>query len=117
MKQTQKKWLIIIAIGLVALTLFRPTDNNQQNTEKTLQEVLRTIEGVGDVEIYYEESVEQNKLFSTLSEDNNGKGILIVCEGATSEKTKRMLVDSISAVLNIPPHQIKVLPMQREEQN
>lgn len=115
MKAKHKQFLLILVLGVVLFFILQQ-NNSTTTDESSLQQVLSTVEGVGEVRIYYEQASKDNGLFSSFSSDTNQEaGILIVCEGATSEATKRMIVETVSAVLNIAPHKIKVLPLHKEE--
>lgn len=111
MKPQLKILLIIIAVAIVLIYQLQ----GESVEEQTLQNVLSTIEGVGKVQLYYEVK-EQQSLFMTTQQQQVSSGMLIVCEGCHSEAIKLMIVDTVSSVMNIPPHQIKVLPLVEEEQ-
>ena len=113
MKTSHKILLIVLAVGFVLFTW--QSESKDQPERSTLQEVLSAVDGVGEVYIYMEQQENNTSFFPSFNE-TGGKGVLIVCEGANSEATKRMIVDAVSAVLEIPPHQIKVLPLVKEEQ-
>jgi hypothetical protein len=115
MKAKHKQLLLIFAIGIVLYVVFQQ-DGEKQPDEASLQQVLSSVEGVGEVRIYYEQGEKETGLFSSFSsEPQASTGILIVCEGASSQATTRMIVETVSAVLDIAPHQIKVLPLHKEE--
>lgn len=108
MKPQLKLWLVLFAVtGVVIWQLPKEEEEVQ-----SLQHVLSSVQGVGKVELYYE-TQKTNALFVT--NDTASTGMLIVCEGCQSERVERMIVETVSAVMDIPPHQIKVLPLEEKE--
>ena len=104
--------MILLAIACIALWLIFAGDNEPANTmEQQLAAVLGQVEHVGQVDVFIYRQKEEGLLFEVAQGE---VGVLIVAEGASSEQTKRLITETVSAVLNIPPHQIKVLPLKEE---
>ena len=104
--------MILLAIVVVGLWWMLAQDEPSDSMEQQLATVLQQVENVGQVDVFMYRKEEGGLLFETAKGE---VGVLIVAEGATSEHTKRLLIDTVSAVLDIPPHQIKVLPLVKEE--
>ena len=104
---------IPLAVGvLLAIAVLFIVGGKQPNEPATLQAVLSTVEGVGDVFIYYEQNDQTSFL---MSQPAASKGVLVVCEGCQSQQLQLVIVETLSAVLQVPPHQIKVLPLMEGE--
>lgn len=104
--------MILLAIACIALWLMFAGNNKPANTmEQQLAAVLGQVEHIGQVDVFIYRQKEEGLLFETAEGE---VGILIVAEGASSEQTKRLLTETVSAVLDIPPHKIKVLPLKEE---
>lgn len=103
--------MILLAIACIALWLVFARDEPANSMEQQLATVLGQVEHVGQVDVFIYRKEEEGLLFEVAQGE---VGILIVAEGASSEQTKRLLIETVSAVLDIPPHQIKVLPLKEE---
>ena len=106
--------MILLAIVVVGLWWMLAQDEPSDSMEQQLATVLQQVENVGQVDVFMYRKEEGGLLFETTTTKGE-VGVLIVAEGATSEHTKRLLIETVSAVLDIPPHQIKVLPLVKEE--
>ncbi|MER1999791.1 MAG: hypothetical protein ABS882_08450, partial [Lysinibacillus sp.] len=97
--------MILLAIACIALWLIFAGNKEPANTmEQQLAAVLGQVEHVGQVDVFIYRQKEEGLLFEVAQQGE--VGVLIVAEGASSKQTKRLITETVSAVLNIPPHQI-----------
>ena len=111
--------IALIVLALVGFLLFRQDTSPAVNetVEAKLAATLSKIEGVGQVSVYvHTEASKESSLFS-FSEVGNADaytGVLIVSEGAKSPLIRRQLQETVSSILQLPAHQIVILPMMEE---
>ena len=117
--------LILLSICTFIFLFLNQSDRQEESTDtnNTLESILRTVDGVGDVRVYlhYEGSQTSGGGFlETYFEPNtstrNVSGVLVVAEGAKDERTKRVLIETIAKVLQVSAHRIVVVPMNLEEE-
>ena len=117
--------LILLSICTFIFLFLNQSDRQEESTEtnNTLESILRTVDGVGDVRVYlhYEGSKASGGGFlETYFEPNTSAqtvtGVLVVAEGAKDERTKRVLIETIAKVLQVSAHRIVVVPMNLEEE-
>ncbi|MFF5995432.1 hypothetical protein AAGS61_11900 [Lysinibacillus sp. KU-BSD001] len=112
--------IALIVIALVGFLLFRQdvSPSIEETVEVKLAATLSQIEGVGQVSVYFHtEASAESTLFSFSASENKATytGVLIVSEGAQSPIIRRQLQEAVSAVLQLPAHQIIILPMKKED--
>ena len=116
--------LILLSICTFIFLFLTQSDRQEESTEtnNTLESILRTVDGVGDVRVYlhYEGSKATGGFLETYFEPNTSTqnliGVLVVAEGAKDERTKRVLIETIAKVLQVSAHRIVVVPMNLEEE-
>ena len=116
--------LILLAICTFIFLFLNQSDRQEESTDtnNSLESILRTVDGVGDVKVYlhYENNKGTGSFFDTYFEPNtsvqNITGVLVVAEGAKNERTKRLLIETIANVLQVSSHRIVVVPMNLEEE-
>lgn len=94
--------LVIIGIGLMFMPSLENNDTGKENVEKCLKKTLEMAEGVGEIDVMV-----------TFSKENKAEGAIIVAEGASDAKVKKMLHDSAVSVLNIPEYKVQVLTKKK----
>lgn len=92
-----------------------------QYTFNSLEEILQSMDGVGKVSLYihYDSPPQQqNDLFGGYFDVSTQQqvitGVLLVAEGASDERIKRKLINTLSSLLQISAHRITVVPMKEE---
>ena len=116
--------LILLAICTFIFLLLNQSDRQEESTDtnNTLQSILRTVDGVGDVRVYlhYENNKGTGNFFDNYFEPNTSSqtvtGVLVVAEGAKDERVKRLLIETIANVLQVSSHRIVVVPMNSKEE-
>lgn len=116
--------LILLAICTFIFLLLNQSDRQEESTDtnNTLQSILRTVDGVGDVRVYlhYENNKGTGNFFDNYFEPNTSSqtvtGVLVVAEGAKDERVKRLLIETIANVLQVSSHRIVVVPMNLKEE-
>lgn len=108
--------LIFVAVIVLSILLQQPKELIQPTN--SLETVLQSIDGIGQVRIYmHEQGAEQNfNFFQSEPERVSTNGILIVCEGANDLRVRKQLYEAIESVMDIPSHRIVILPMKEEEE-
>ena len=98
------KLVILVVIGVVLMFVPSLTGNDtgDKNIEKCLKTTLEMAEGVGEVDVMV-----------TFGNDNKAEGAIIVAEGASDARVKKMLHDSAVSVLNIPEYKVQVLTKKK----
>ena len=117
--------LILLAICTFIFLFLNQSDRQEESTDtnNTLESILRTVDGVGDVKVYlhYENNKGTGSFFDTYFEPNtsvqNITGVLVVAEGAKDDRTKRLLIETIANVLQVSSHRIVVVPMNLKEES
>ena len=94
------KLVILVVIGVVMMFIpsLNSNDFGNEGIEKCLKTTLEMAEGVGEVDVMV-----------TFGNDNKAEGAIIVAEGASDARIKKMLHDSAVSVLNIPEYKVQVL--------
>ncbi|MFC4411149.1 hypothetical protein ACFOZY_12035 [Chungangia koreensis] len=93
--------------------------------DRSLKMVLSEIEGVGEVELYFyhgantgtgraETDFLSDYFSGTSSKSEELVGLLVVAEGADDIKTKKLLLDILTRVLQLPEHRIVIVPMKKK---
>ena len=116
--------LILLAICTFIFLFLNQSDRQEESTDtnNSLESILRTVDGVGDVKVYlhYENNKGTGSFFDTYFEPNtsvqNITGVLVVAEGAKDDRTKRLLIETIANVLQVSSHRIVVVPMNLKEE-
>ena len=117
--------LILLAICTFIFLFLNQSDRQEESTDtnNSLESILRTVDGVGDVKVYlhYENNKGTGSFFDTYFEPNtsvqNITGVLVVAEGAKDDRTKRLLIETIANVLQVSSHRIVVVPMNLKEES
>ena len=116
--------LILLAICTFIFLFLNQSDRQEESTDtnNTLQTILRTVDGVGDVRVYlhYENNKGTGNFFDTYFEPSSSvqkvTGVLVVAEGAKDDRVKRLLIETIANVLQVSSHRIVVVPMNSKEE-
>lgn len=101
---TNKKYLIILALGLIMLVIPMLPDNaKKDNCEQRFTEVMQSAKGVGKIELI-------------TGTDNDGQinGVVIVAQGADNVAVKKQISDAACAVFGVQPHKIQVFSYKEE---
>lgn len=115
----------MLAICTFIFLFLNQSDRQEESTDtnNTLESILRTVDGVGDVKVYlhYESNKKEtgsflNSYFEPSTSVQNVTGVLVVAEGAKDERTKRLLIETIANVLQVSSHRIVVVPMNLKEE-
>lgn len=77
------------------------------NNEVALSEILASIEGVGEVEVFLNYKPPDN------SDDRKIEGMIIVAEGGGNSEIVSMIQNAIANTYGIPMHKINVLKMNK----
>ena len=98
------KLVILVVIGVVLMFVpsLNSKDSGNGSIEKCLKTTLEMAEGVGEVDVMV-----------TFGNDNKAEGAIIVAEGASDARIKKMLHDSAVSVLNIPEYKVQVLTKKK----
>jgi len=117
--------LILLAICTFIFLFLNQSDRQEESTDtnNTLESILRTVDGVGDVKVYlhYDNNKGTGSFLDTYFEPNASvqtvTGVLVVAEGAKDEPIKRLLIETIADVLQVSSHRIVVVPMNLKEES
>ncbi len=117
--------LILLAICTFIFLFLNQSDRQEESTDtnNTLESILQAVDGVGDVKVYlhYENNNKgTGSFFDTYFEPSTSvqavTGVLVVAEGAKEERVKRVIIETLSKVLQVSSHRIVVVPMNLEEE-
>jgi len=117
--------LILLAICTFIFLFLNQSDRQEESTDtnNTLESILRTVDGVGDVKVYlhYDNNKGTGSFLDTYFEPSTSvqtvTGVLVVAEGAKDEPIKRLLIETIADVLQVSSHRIVVVPMNLKEES
>lgn len=123
-KRAGRPLLVIIVVLVVVIMYSGFASWSQQSpaavtAEQKLEQILQQIQHVGQVRVYFhygEIANEESELFSdyfrTSETATTISGVLIVAEGATSPSIKKLLMKTVSDVMQLPQHRIVIVPME-----
>lgn len=100
--------LIVIALSFggnksKAVSLTGSDDYNKSETEIKLQQILSSIDGVGNAEVM-------------INEGQDGiEGVIIVCDGADSLMTRNDIINAVVTVLKIKSNNIAIYAMNNNK--
>ena len=100
--------LIVIALSFggnksKAVSLTGSDDYNKSETEIKLQQILSSIDGVGNAEVM-------------INEGQDGiDGVIIVCDGADSLMTRNDIINAVVTVLKIKSNNIAIYAMNNNK--
>ena len=117
--------LILLAFCTFIFLFLNQSDRQEESTDtnNTLESILRTVDGVGDVKVYlhYDNNKGTGSFLDAYFEPSTSvqtvTGVLVVAEGAKDDRTKRLLIETISDVLQVSSHRIVVVPMNPKEES
>ena len=118
--------LILLAFCTFIFLFLNQSDRQEESTDtnNTLESILRTVDGVGDVKVYLH--YDNNKgtgssfldsYFEPSTSVQTVSGVLVVAEGAKDDRIKRLLIETIADVLQVSSHRIVVVPMNLKEES
>ena len=105
-KLWNKKWILILLVGILLMVIALPTNTTQKNgsvinlnndTETQLEDLLGRIKYVGDV-----------KVMITYKEDETVEGIVVLATGAGNAVVVREITEVVQALFDVESHNIKV---------
>jgi len=98
---TNKKYLTILVLGLVMLTvpLFLKSSNNSydKSCEQRFIGVMQNAKGVGKIEI-----------MTGTTKDGQISGVVIVAQGAEDITIRKQIADAACAAFDVQPHKIQI---------
>lgn len=114
----------ILLIFLMNWSVFGGDEHsfNQQDAQEIdkLEDVLGTINGVGNVKVYYHEDPTSQKsnlsnYFVEKDHLNGGpiQGILVVAEGGEDPYIRATLLKAISTIFQLAEHQVMIVEMEK----
>ena len=114
------KWIarvIIYVIGLLILVMCIPTSTNKSQLlqidetgnggelESRLEQVLSSMEGVGNVKV----------MITTETKTQKVCGVVVVAEGAGSAGINARISEAVKALFSIDVHKISIVKMRSQE--
>ena len=124
----RQHWLVILLLGLLLMVIAFPISKTETETEnqnfstttgenmetKTdlemkLEDLLKNVEGVGNVKVMLMTESGQG-LYG--SGGNEVTGVLIVAEGADNSVTVRKIQEAVMALFQIDAHKIRIMKMK-----
>ena len=115
----KNQWFIVLLIGVLLVIIAIPTKSDSQfdtgdmykgteiqttNVEKKLEDILRKMEGVGEVSVMI-----------TFHEDETVEGIVVVAEGAGNAVVVREITGVVQALFDVDSHKIKVIEKKQNQ--
>ena len=115
----KNQWFIVLLIGVLLVIIAIPTKSDSQfdtgdmykgteiqttNVEKKLEDILRKMEGVGEVSVMI-----------TFHEDETVEGIVVVAEGAGNAVVVREITGVVQALFDVDSHKIKVIERKQNQ--
>ena len=127
----RNKWLILILGGLLLIVISLPTSSKKESSvekkvmfeeesvglEKTeletkLEVLLKTVEGVGNVQVMLMTGDTEEQSFYVSSAPVKVTGVLIAAEGADDYTVIRNIQEAVMALFQVDAHKIKVMKMK-----
>lgn len=128
LKEKGTKYIIFVLLGLLALVLMIPstggeskskaatyTDNTTINQQ--LENVLASMEGVGEVKVMITTSEQKNSLFASEEEKNQVSGVVVVAQGAGDATVESRIFNAVKALFGIDAHKISIVKMKSKEED
>ena len=126
----QNIFVIIGIIGIVLISIgdFDLSDRNRSDKtaysledyccqlETEVTELLREIEGVGEVKVMITTESIVSDIFGTQDKGQNVKGVLIVAEGAGNATVNTRISEAVKALFAIDAHKISIVKMRSQEE-
>lgn len=132
-KRSKTDWLVIGLIGMLLVIFAIPTkekatkedgfglnyesirsgDEKVVALEIQLEEMLKKVNGVGDVEVMITMEESNTSYFQMEDKGNQVKGVLIVAEGISDAKVQTEIYEAVMALFGIDMHKIKIIEMSK----
>lgn len=132
-KMNRQQWLMILLLGLLLMVIALPVSKTETTKEKDgkgtttfssiteensevkmeletkLEDLLKNVEGVGNVKVMLMTDSGQG-LYSSGSGEVTG--VLIVAEGADNSVTVQKIQEAVMALFQIEAHKIRIMKMK-----
>lgn len=117
LKEKGNKYIVFILIGLLILVMCIPTGTNKNQLlqidetgnggelESRLEQVLSSMEGVGNVKV----------MITTETKTQKVCGVVVVAEGAGSAGINARISEAVKALFSIDVHKISIVKMRSQE--
>lgn len=117
LKEKGNKYIVFILIGLLILVMCIPTGTNKSQLlqidetgnggelESRLEQVLSSMEGVGNVKV----------MITTETKTQKVCGVVVVAEGAGSAGINARISEAVKALFSIDVHKISIVKMRSQE--
>ncbi|MBQ4542570.1 MAG: hypothetical protein IJA19_00225 [Clostridia bacterium] len=99
--KANKIYISLLALGIILF--FIPSLNFGDSTEERFIEVIKNVQGVGNVEIVV-----------NYGEDGKVEGAVIVAEGAGNSTVKKQITDAAATAFGVSSYKIQVLSYKQE---
>ena len=121
LKSLPKKntWMILLLVGILLVVIAIPTktksenstlsiynepDSDETDMEKRLENLLRQMQGVGEVHTMI-----------TYRDDNRVEGIVIIADGGGDAVVVRNITEVVRALFDVDSHKIKVIEKKQNQ--
>ena len=127
LKEKKNKYIIWILLGVLVLVMAIPTGNTteksnvdsntnvQGDLEERLENVLSSMEGVGEVEVMITTQEKENSLFETENVEGEVLGVVVVAQGAGTATVDKKILEAVEALFGIEAHKISIVKMKSME--
>lgn len=132
----KENFLVIILVGVLLLVVAWPMEKKEHNTEtvtgnttffaekqavvrdeyvigleESLQELLQSMEGVGENKVMITLKATQNTGYMTTNKTPEVEGVVVCAQGAGNGKAAKNISEVIQALFGIEAHKIKIVKM------
>ena len=127
-KEKGSKYLIWILLGILVLIMVIPVDDTEPKEDTTssrdaskgeleekLEQVLASMEGVGEVKVMITVKESSSDLFSDEKEEGEVLGVVVVAQGAGSAAIDSKIMTAVKALFGIEAHKISIVKMRSQE--
>ena len=99
--KTNKKYISLLIAGVILFLI--PSLNFKDSTEEKFIDVIKNVQGVGNVEIMV-----------NYGDDGKVEGAVIVAEGADNNAIKKQITDAASTAFGVSSYKIQVFSYKQE---
>src|SRR5699024_1917170 len=84
----------------------------KQQLERELEELLRQVEGIGEIRVMLTLEEENNSIYASESGGTKVAGVLIAAQGADDLTVVQNIQEAVQALFQVEAHKIKVMKMK-----
>lgn len=130
----KQQWIVLLLVGVLLAVIAMPTaesssspdlsaeswmqspktegSGEKQQLERELEELLRQVEGIGEIRVMLTLEEENNSIYASESGGTKVAGVLIAAQGADDLTVVQNIQEAVQALFQVEAHKIKVMKMK-----